>query len=181
MRNCSAARGTFSREASQPPPRCHFPTRGCSLLPPAGPSVLLPLCGPHHGSGCVPRALHQRGLHGSLLQAAAGETHPAFGPGVGGPRTAQELSVDSVSTDAVRCHSGGGGRLGGAGYTCFLCVCPHACMYFGAGRETGEEKPTTRNIKADFTEVLTPRSVGLISPHRQVFLFPRIRRFPSAC
>lgn len=68
-----------------------------SLAPPIGPSVLLPLCGSHHGSGCVPRTLHKWGFHSSVLQAAPGETHPAVRPGVRGPGTAQELGVDSVS------------------------------------------------------------------------------------
>lgn len=75
-----------------------------SLAPPIGPSVLLPLCGSHHGSGCVPRTLHKWGLHGSILQAAPGKTHPAVGPGVSGPRAAQELGVDSVSV-TILSHS----------------------------------------------------------------------------
>lgn len=109
----------------------------CSLVPPIGPSVLLPLCGSHHGSGCVPWTLHKWGLHSSVLQAAPGETHPAVGSGVSGPRAAQELGVDSVSVTILP-----------QGSWC-VCVCIHALG--GSRCETKESNKTT--IAATNTEL----------------------------
>lgn len=63
----------------------------------SGPLIILPLCREDHGPRCVSWALHKRRLHAALLQAAPGETHPAFWPGDCGPRASQEPGLDSVS------------------------------------------------------------------------------------
>lgn len=50
-----------------------------------GALVLFPLCGPDHGHGCVPRALHRRRLHVAFLQAVAWEANYFGWHGIGWP------------------------------------------------------------------------------------------------